>query len=116
MADFPKLKTGAVAQYPITRDTRLRNQTVRFLDGSAQRYRDTGAVRRRWVIRLDLLDEGESAAFQEFFAAVQGAYATFTFTDPWDGHAYENCRLESDTADFTAAGEMQGSITLTVTQ
>ncbi|MBS1857116.1 MAG: DUF2460 domain-containing protein [Acidobacteria bacterium] len=116
MADFPKLKTGAVAQYPIARETRLANQTVRFLDGSTQRYRDAGATRRRWQIRLDLLDEGESAAMQEFFAAVQGAYATFTFTDPWDGHAYENCRLTSDAADFTATGEMQGNITLTVTQ
>jgi len=116
MADFPKLKTGAVAQYPVTREARLQNQSLRFVDGTYQRYRDAGAVRRRWTIRLDLLEEGEMAAIEEFFLATEGAYATFTFTDPWDGHAYAGCRLESDEAALLAAGEMRGITTLTVTQ
>ena len=116
MAQFPKLKTGAVAQYPITREARLRNDSLRFVDGSYQRYRDAGAVRRRWTIQLELLDEGEVAAMEEFFAAMQGMYTPFTFTDPWDGHEYENCRLASDGAEFVATGEMRGSTTLTVTQ
>ena len=114
MAEFPKLKTGAVAQYPSTREARLRNDSVRFLDGSFQRYRGT-ALRRRWVIRLELLDEGEMAALEEFFAAMQGGYASFTFTDPWDEQDYAGCRL-GDEAAFVAAGEMQGSTILTVTQ
>ena len=116
MAQFPKLKTGAVAQYPIVREARLRNDGVRFLDGSYQRYRDAGAVRHRWTIQLELLDEGEMAAMEEFFLAVQGAYTTFTFTDPWDGHDYENCRLESDEVELIAQGEVRGSTKLTVTQ
>jgi hypothetical protein len=116
MAQFPKLRTGAVAQYPVAREARLRNDGLRFLDGSYQRYRDAGSVRRRWTIQLDLLDEGEMAAMEEFFLAQQGAYATFTFTDPWDGHDYANCRLESDQVVLTAEGEMRGSTTLTVTQ
>lgn len=116
MTQFPKLKTGAIAQYPITREARLRNDAVRFLDGSQQRYRDAGTPRRRWTIQLDLLDEGELAAVEEFFAGMQGAYSSFTFTDPWDGHAYDNCRLESDEAAFVSTGEMRGSTTVTVTQ
>jgi Conserved hypothetical protein 2217 (DUF2460) len=116
MAQFPKLKTGAVAQYPIVREARLRNDGVRFLDGSYQRYRDAGAVRRRWTIQLDVLEEGEMASMEEFFLAVQGAYTTFTFTDPWDGHDYENCRLESDEVGLVALEELRGSTTLTVTQ
>ena len=88
-----------MAQYPLAREARLRNQAVRFLDGSEQRYRDAGAPRRRWAIRLELLDEGELAAVEEFFAAMQGAYTAFTFTDPWDGQEYANCSLESDEAD-----------------
>jgi hypothetical protein len=116
MRAFPKLKTGAVAQYPITREVRLQNESVRFVDGSYQRYRDSGALRRRWVIQLELLDEGEIAALEEFFTGMLGAYSTFTFTDPWDGTDYQNCRLESDDAKFAAAAEMQGNTTLTVTQ
>ena len=115
MADFPKLKTGAVAQYPSTREARLRNESVRFLDGTFQRYRDAGTMRRRWVIRLELLDEGEMSAIEEFFAAMQGGYTSFTFTDPWDGQDYVNCRLGDEVA-FVAAGEMQGSTILTVTE
>jgi hypothetical protein len=114
MANFPVLKTGAVAQYPITRELRLKNQSLRFVDGSLQRYRDSAGVRQRWVVRLDLLDEGELAAVEEFFAGQQGAYAEFTFADPWDGAEYAHCRLESDDAVLVSSGEMRGSATLTV--
>jgi hypothetical protein len=115
MATFPKLKTGTVAQYPSTRETRLLSESVRFLDGKFQRYRDSGAIRRRWVIELELLDEGEMAAIEEFLTAVQGGYTSFTFTDPWDGQDYPGCRLGDEVA-FMAKGEMQGSTILTVTQ
>lgn len=115
MAEFPKLKTGAVAQYPASREARLQNESLRFLDGTFQRYRDAAAIRRRWMIHLDLLDEGEMAAMEEFFADLDGAFGEFTFTDPWDGQAYERCRL-TDEASFVYAGELMGSTTLTVTQ
>jgi hypothetical protein len=116
MAGFPKLKTGAVAQYPIARELRVQNQAVRFVDGSYQRYRDAAGTLRRWTIRLDLLDEGELGAVEEFFLARQGAYDAFTFTDPWDGTDYDHCRLEGDTAALVSAGEMRGGTTLTVVQ
>jgi hypothetical protein len=114
--DFPKLKTGAVAQYPITRERRLRSESLRFVDGTAQRYRDSAGARLRWMIQLDLLDEGEMASLEEFMAVQQGSYGTFTFTDPWDGIEYEGCRLQGDEAVLISAGEMRGSTTLTVTQ
>jgi len=55
------------------------------------------------------------AAIEEFFAAMQGAYTNFTFSDPWDETDYDDCWL-GDEAVFVAAGEMQGSTILTVTQ
>ena len=115
MAEFPKLKTGAVAQYPALRESRWQNENVRFLDGTFQRYRDAAAIRRRWLIHLELLDEGEMGALEEFFADLGGAFGEFTFNDPWDGQAYEHCHLE-DEASFLSAGEMLGSTILTVTQ
>src|SRR5437667_207590 len=77
---------------------RLASQGLRFVDGSQQRYRDSAGARLRWVIRLALLDEGELAAVEEFVMEQQGAYSTFTFTDPWDGHEYAACRFENDDA------------------
>src|SRR5580765_6342271 len=108
MATFPQLKTGGVAQYPIVRAEQFQNQTVRFVDGSDQRYRDAGKARQRWEIQLNGLDEGELAAFEEFFLANQGAYGSFAFPDPWDGHVYDDCSLELDELNVTTVAEMRG--------
>ena len=51
-----------------------------------QRYRDSAGARLEWEIQLSELDEGELAAIEEFFLANQGAFGSFSFTDPWDGH------------------------------
>ncbi|MCU1235008.1 MAG: hypothetical protein JWP63_2975 [Candidatus Solibacter sp.] len=116
MATFPVLKTGAVAQYPIVRTARFQNQTVRFVGGTDQRYRDASAAKQRWQIQLSALDEGELAAIEEFFEANQGAYGSFGFTDPWDGHVYDDCSLELDTLDLITVSEMRGLTQFTVVQ
>jgi hypothetical protein len=114
MATFPILKTGAVAQYPARRRVEFQNQAVRFVNGSEQRYRDCTAPRRGWEIALELLDEGELAAVEEFFRAASGTFESFEFVDPWDGTTYSNCSLAADGIELTAKGEMRGSTTLVV--
>jgi phage-related protein len=114
MATFPKLKTNAVAQYPMARRAQFRNQTVRFVDGSEQRYRDSAGARVQWEILLNELDEGELAAIEEFFLASQGAFGSFSFTDPWDGQVYDNCSLAADDLALATVAEMRGSTKLTV--
>ena len=114
MATFPSMKTSAVTQYPARRRMRYQNDKLRFVDGTEQRYRDCAGPLREWKIRLDLLDEGEMAALEGFFAANQGAFGTFTFTDPGSGEAYENCSLAADRIEMTASGEMRGATSLIV--
>jgi Conserved hypothetical protein 2217 (DUF2460) len=114
MANFPVLKTKAVAQYPLRRVVQFQNQTLRFLDGTEQRYRDSAGPLRRWDIQLDQLDETEAAAVDEFFLSNQGAFGTFAFTDPWDGRVYESCSIAGDELPLSSAGEMQGRTVLTV--
>jgi hypothetical protein len=116
MATFPTLKTGAVIQYPAIRKVRYRNQSLRFVDGTEQRYRDCAGPLRRWEIRLSQLDEGEVAALEQFFADNQGAFGSFAFTDPWDGTAFPNCSLEMDGLKTTATAEMNGATSLTVAE
>ncbi len=116
MNTFPKLKTDAVVQYPATRRVRFQNASLRFLEGTEQRYRDCGGALRRWDIALSQLDEGEIAALEEFFAANQGATGNFAFTDPWDGQVYGNCSLASDEVRLSASGEMNWAASLTVVQ
>jgi phage-related protein len=114
MATFPQLKTGAVAQYPVVRRGEYRNQTVRFVDGTDQRYRDRGAPLESWQVTLSGLDETELAAIEEFFLTNQGSFGSFAFTDPWDGHVYEDCSLAADDLGTTAMVELRGTTKLTV--
>jgi phage-related protein len=114
MATFPKLKTTAIAQYPVARRAQFQNQTVRFMDGSEQRYRDSAGTRLQWDIRLSELDEGEMAAVEEFFLASQGAFGSFSFTDPWDGQVYDNCSVAADELALATVAEMRGGTQLTI--
>jgi phage-related protein len=96
MANFPALKTGAVAQYGSDRSRQFSTQVLRFLDGSEQRFPGYGAPLLQWVIRLDLLDESELENLELFFENEGGRAGTFSFTDPWDGTVYGSCSLGSD--------------------
>jgi phage-related protein len=112
VASFPVLKTGALAQYPSDRTKRFSTLRYRFLDGSEQRFPGFGAPLRRWVIRLELLDEGELARLEEFFMEQGGRAGVFSLTDPWDGAVHANCSFENDvmTADYREAGDGRTSI------
>ena len=92
MATFPQLKTGAVAQYPATKSLRYQNQTLRFLDGTEQRYRDSAGPLHQWVINVNELDESEMAAFEQFFENNQGRLASFAFAARQSGIAASNRR------------------------
>jgi phage-related protein len=99
MASFPKLRTGAVAQYPAERQTRFSTRVVEFVDGREQRFPEFGRRLRRWVIRLDYLNATELAEVATFFDQAGGA-ASFRFVDPWDGSEHSNCVVEN--AEFAA--------------
>ena len=113
---FPNLRTGAVAQYPAGRSLRFLNQAVRFVDGTEQRYRDSAGPLHRWMIQLERLDEGETTALEDFFAECQASYASFAFTDPWDGVEYPDCSLETDGFDIVTLGEMNAKASLVVVE
>jgi len=116
MANFPLLKTGAIAQYPTSKSVRFRNQILRFLDGTDQRYRDCTGPLHTWEIRLDKLDEVEMANIEAFFANNEGSFGAFSFTDPWDGQGYTNCSLASDSLSLVSLSEMQGAAVLTIVE
>ena len=96
MADFPALKTGAVAQYGSDRSRQFSTQVLRFIDGSEQRFPGYGTSLLQWTIRLDLLDESELTNLEQFFEDEGGRAGSFSFTDPWNGTVYPNCSFGSD--------------------
>jgi hypothetical protein len=115
-AAFPSLKTGAVIQYPATKNTQHSNFVVRFLDGSDQRYREYPAPMHRWTIRLDLLDEAELRGLEQFFAAVEGRFGLFSFVDPWTQTVFPNCSLDQDNLKSQLSGEARGTTNLVVVE
>lgn len=114
MAEFPRLKTGAIAQYPSARELRLPSEAVRFLDNSEQRYRDAAVPRRRWVIELRRLSPHEAATLRKFFIEMRGSAGIFDFEDPWTGLVVEDCRFGEDELVLSAQAEHDGRAVLTV--
>lgn len=114
MSTFPQLKSGAIMQWPATRERHFSTDVLEFADGSEQRYRNlTGAI-RRWIVRLDDLDEDELASMESFFGQEQGGFGTFSFVDPWDGTEYLECRFENPEAIAEYRAFHRGSTTLIV--
>ncbi len=103
--NFPRLKTGAVGQYPAKKSLEYRTEVLRFVDGSEQRYRQARRPAKRWLLSLRNIDEQEACAVRELFQLVQGGYGSFSFEDPWDGTRYEECSLGSDELELELEAE-----------
>jgi phage-related protein len=114
MADFPKLKTGVVAQYPSDRSQQSFTSVYRFIDGLEQRYRTGTSPLKRWVIRFDLLDEAELSTLETFFLSQAGRFGSFSFTDPWDDTVYEDCSFDDDSLALTFSDLSRGVTSVTV--
>ncbi len=113
---FPTLKTGAVTQYPATKNTQYSSFVVRFLDGTDQRYRQYTPALLRWTVKLALLDESELRAFEQFFISQEGQTGTFSFVDPWTQTVYPSCSFDQGTYAFQLAAESQGAVSLSIVE
>jgi hypothetical protein len=105
-----------VLQYPAEQEIGFGTDVVRFVDGSEQRFRRYASASRRWLIRLDLLDQSELHLLREFYLTQGGASQSFTFTDPRDGYAYTNCSFENGEIVQVLDDEMRGKTSVVVRQ
>jgi hypothetical protein len=112
MADFPKLRTGAVAQHPSKRQVEYATRVLTFVGGGEQRWRERGAAGRRWVLRFGNVDDTEMAKLVEFFAEQRGRAGHFSFEDPWTGSVYGDCSFDQD--QFVAYAESEGRLSAVV--
>ena len=116
MSQFPQLRSGAVIQYPAGKTLQYSTETVRFLDGSEQRYRQQGGGLRRWLVRLDLLNEGEMDRLERFFIEQEGSSGSFSFHDQWEDADYADCSFESDDLMQEYQGLLRGSAAIWIRQ
>ena len=116
MADFPKLKTGAVAQYPAAVTLRFPTRVMRFVDGAEQRWARYKTPLRRWAIELSMLDEAELASITAFFANHKGRFGSFSFEDPWTQTVYADCSFEQDDLTLDISAELNTGAKLAIRQ
>lgn len=109
MAEFPKLKTGVVAQYPAMRETEFATRVQRYVDLSEQRYRERTSSRMRWSIELSQLTDTELGTLVRFFEQQRGRFGSFDFEDPWTETVVTGCRFEQDRLPTLMNGEIDSS-------
>ena len=84
MLYYPQLPTGAIAQYPISRNNIRRTVANTLADGTQITMADPGAAAVSWTLTYAHLTTSELNALTQLFAAAQGRWQTFTFLDPTD--------------------------------
>jgi hypothetical protein len=115
MAIFPRLMTGAAAQYGCERLLENPVEVQRFVDGSTQRFART-RVRRVWRLRLKRLSAQEAEAIGSFVAAHLETQEKFLFTDPWNGLDYTGCEVPESGYRVIAEGEHGYEIDILIEQ
>src|SRR5208282_3848469 len=82
MLYYPQLSTGAVSQFPVSRNARLRTVSNQLPGGFSIRMADEGAQKVQWQLRYAGLTDGERASIEGLFGASEGQLNTFVFLDP----------------------------------
>ncbi len=115
MLEFPNLKTGVNGQHPLTCEILAEARVFRFLGGREQRFPARRPL-RRWTIRLDLLDEEEAWAVEEFARKHFETAEPFLFRDPLTGTEHWPCYLAGRQFSSAAEGPLKRKATLVVAE
>lgn len=115
MLTFPRLRTGAVVQYPFERAIEQPVSVFTFLDGKEQRF-PSRRCRRKWVVRLDQMDEQEAAAVDSLVRAHLLTLEPFQFTDPWSGTIHDRCRIATERHETGSIGVANRAIYLVIVE
>ena len=85
MLYYPQLTTGAVAQFPVTRNINMRTVANQLPSGYTIRMADTGAQKVAMAASIFRVSPMASdRPFESLFEASQGQLDAFTFLDPAD--------------------------------
>jgi hypothetical protein len=84
MLYYPQISTGAVAQFPVTRNVNMRTVANQLSSGFTIRMADPGAQKVQWLLRYSSLTDAERTSLENLFEASEGQLNTFTFLDPTD--------------------------------
>src|SRR5579859_4514131 len=78
------LSSGSIARYPLSTKEMFATRMNKFADFSRQTFAQLANPLSSWVLNLSMLTDAEASDWKDLFEATQGAYAPFSFIDPWD--------------------------------
>jgi|SRR5579872_1579392 len=84
MLYFPQLSSGAVAQYPVRKQSVQRTVVNQLADGRNVKLADYSAAYFAWQLQFVDLSDSEMGTLQQFWASSEGQLNAFTFLDPTD--------------------------------
>src|SRR5664279_6021333 len=82
MPAYPQLGSGALTQFPVQKNRRVRTVVNRAADGRTIKLADPAAEQTEWLLTYTELSDEEAAALRAFFVTAEGALNGFTFLDP----------------------------------
>lgn len=82
MAVFPQLTSNGLSQFPIVKRRCTRTVVNTAADGTSVKLADGPGASLEWELAYGGLSDGELAALQQFFTAMEGTLNGFTFADP----------------------------------
>lgn len=82
MLYYPQLTTGAVSQFPVTRNVEMRTVVNQLPGGFTIRMADQGSQKVQWRLQYSSLTDSERSSIESLFEASEGQLSTFTFLDP----------------------------------
>jgi phage-related protein len=115
MLEFPKLRSGVTVQHPLTCKLQAETRVLKFLDGRQQRF-PAKKPQRKWTVHLELMDEEEAWALEDFARRHFETAEPFRFTDPRTGVEYAHCYLAGKEFEVAADGPMKRRCTLVVVE
>jgi hypothetical protein len=109
MLVYPQLTSGALAQFPVQRQRRLRTVINKLADSSTIKLADPHGAITEWRLAYSGLSDAELFALQQFFISTEGSLNVFTFLDPtanlfaWSDHLDNDAWTVGPYLSLTAA-------------
>jgi len=114
MPNLPSLQTGSTVQYPFVTSLKYSTEIIRFVDGSEQRFSQSGNVHRAWNVEFRDLTPSETEAIAAFVEDSTSTNQEFAFHDPVTGEVHSHCRLAAERVPVQHAGEKRSNLWLTI--
>jgi hypothetical protein len=82
MPIYPQLTSGALTQFPVRKQRRMRTVVNTLADMTVVKLADPAGETIGWQLQYTNLSDAEAASLQNFYLAMEGSLNVFTFLDP----------------------------------